>query len=227
MPKVTVEYEQHQRDKILQAATACFCRRGYHRTTIQDVCEEAGLSKGGLYTYFQSKEELLAAVVEHSFMGGLDEAMQAVGAEQTAMEKLDLVAATMLSRLTGGEPDPAHSPQLLIEIWAEASKNPQLNALCAAGYVRWRAFLAGLLREGIADGQITPEVNPDELAAILVAMFDGLMVQEGMTKARVDWTRAVATLRHGLLEGILTPRARADGVSLTPSLSLKGRGKGI
>ena len=213
MPKVTVEHEQQQREKILQAAAACFYRRGYHRATIQDVCEEAGLSKGGLYTYFQSKEDVLAAVVEHSFMEGLDEAIAAAGAGKTAMEKLDLVAATMLTRLIGSEPDPSHSPQLLLEIWAEASKNLQVNAQCAAGYERWRAFLATLLREGIASGQIKPEVDPERLAAILVAMYDGLMLQEGITKAKVDWARVMATLRHGLFEGILDSDARTGGGS--------------
>lgn len=219
MPKVTLEHEQQQREKILQAAAACFYRRGYHRATIQDVCEEAGLSKGGLYTYFQSKEDLLAAVVEHSFMEGLDEAIAAAGVGKTAMEKLDLVAATMLVRLTGSEPDPSHSPQLLLEIWAEASKNPQLNAQCAAGYERWRSFLAALLREGIASGQIKPDVDPDRLAAILVAMYDGLMLQEGITKARVDWARVMATLRQGLLEGILATHAREDALSSDPMKS--------
>lgn len=211
MPKVSLEHEQQQREKILQAATECFCRRGYHPTTIQDVCEAAGLSKGGLYTYFQSKEELLAAVVEHSFMEGLDEAMEAAGAGKTVLEKLDLVAATMLKRLVGGEPDPAHSPQLQLEIWAEASKNLQLNALCAAGYERWKSYLAGLLREGISAGEIKTDVDPPELAAILVAMYDGLMLQQGVTRAKVDWVRVVATLRQGLGLGILTERAVADG----------------
>lgn len=210
MPKISVEHEQHQREKILQAATACFCQRGYHPTTIQDVCEEAGLSKGGLYTYFQSKEELLAAVVEDSFMQGLEEAMVAAGAGKTVLEKLDLVAEAMLKRLVGGEPNPARSPQLQLEIWAEASKNPQLNGLWAAGYERWRSFLADLLRKGIATGQIKPDVDPDELASILVAMYDGLMLQEGMTSARVDWARVVATLRQGLGIGILTTEALAN-----------------
>jgi len=211
MPKISVEHGQHQREKILKAAAECFCQRGYHPTTIQDVCEAAGLSKGGLYTYFQSKEELLSAVVEDSFMQGLEEAMGAAGAGKTVLQKLDLVAEAMLKRLVGNEPDPARSPQLQLEIWAEASKNPQLNGLCAAGYERWRSFLAGLLREGIATGQIKSDVDPDELAAILVAMYDGLMLAEGMTRARVDWARVVATLRQSLGTGILTAEALANG----------------
>lgn len=208
-PKVTVEHEQHQREKILQAATACFCRRGFHRTTIQDICEEAGLSKGGLYTYFQSKEEILAVVVEHSFMEGLQQAEAAAQNGESAPDKLDRVAAAVIERQLSSQPHAAQSPQLLLEIWAEASKNPQMNALCAGAYERWRGFLSDLLRQGMASGQIKADVDADALAAILVAIFDGLSLQEGITRARVDWWRVTSTLRQGLGAGIFTQEASA------------------
>lgn len=207
-PKVTDEYEQQQRGKIIKAATMCFCRLGYHETTVQDICDEAALSKGGLYTYFKSKEEILAAVVEGSFLGGLEQARGAVAAGGSAIEKFDRVAATVIDRLVAPEPYAAQSPQLLFEIWAKASKNPHLHALCAQGYERWREFLAGLLREGIAQGQFRPEVDPDALAAILVAVFDGLSLQEGITKAKVDWQRITSALRQGFGEGVIAEAAR-------------------
>src|SRR6516225_7014472 len=50
--------------QILQAAAACFGRRGFHQATMQDICSEVGLSPGSVYRYFRSKEELIAALVE-------------------------------------------------------------------------------------------------------------------------------------------------------------------
>ena len=46
MPKVLPEYLELRRQQILDAAAACFSRRGFHQTTMQDICTEAGLSPG-------------------------------------------------------------------------------------------------------------------------------------------------------------------------------------
>jgi len=202
VPKVSSEHEQRQRETILQAAVACFCQKGYHRATIQDICDEARLSKGGLYTYFKSKEEVLAAVVEQSASTVFQQAMEVARAGGTVLEKLDRIAAVTIERFTSHVPD-RHSPQLTLEIWAEASKNPEVKALCSRSYAQWRKFLADLLREGMATGEFEVWVDPEALAAVLIAVFDGLSLQEGITRVLVDWQRITQTLRRGLAEGIV------------------------
>lgn len=207
MPRVSTAYEQAQREKILRAAVACFGRRGYHQTTIQDVCDEAALSKGGLYTYFRSKEDILAAVVDGSVRMMLTDAQAAAASGTSVLERLDRVAEVTVARL--GARDAAASPQLMLEIWAEASKNPEIRSVCARAYDEWRMFLASLLREGIATGEIKPWVDPDSLAAILQGVFDGLSLQEGITEARVRWSQVTSMLRRGLVEGIVVRETRA------------------
>ncbi len=202
-PKISTEREHQQRETILQAATACFSEKGYHRTTIQDICDGAKLSKGGLYTYFKSKEEILAAVVEDSVQSTFRQVIEVAGTGGRVPEKLDRIASTILERLTSDKPT-SHSPQLSFEIWAEASKNPQVKASCVRSYAQWRTFLTDLLREGIVKGEFKTWVDPEALAAILVAVFDGLSLQEGITRARVDWQRITQMLRRGLAEGIIT-----------------------
>src|SRR5271167_2140784 len=60
---MTALAEARQRE-ILQAAAACFGRRGFHQATMQDICMEVGLSPGSVYRYFRSKDDLIAALVE-------------------------------------------------------------------------------------------------------------------------------------------------------------------
>ncbi|HEY3248809.1 MAG TPA: TetR/AcrR family transcriptional regulator [bacterium] len=202
MPRITTAHEHAQREKILRAANNCFGRRGYHQTTIQDICDEAELSKGGLYTYFRSKEDILGAVVENSVRTTLSEAKAAAASGRSALHRLDRVAEVTIARLISGNSHAA-SPQLLLEIWAEASKNPEIKAQCSRAYDEWRAFLTGLLRDGIARGEIKAWVDPDSLAAILLAVFDGLSLQEGITAAKVRWPEIATMLRRGLVEGII------------------------
>lgn len=207
MPKISGAYEQQQREKILHAAAICFRDRGYHETTVQDICDAAKLSKGGLYTYFQSKDEILAAVIEDSFIDTLRRAQAATSDDGTAIEKLDRVAAILVDRLTSPEAHPAHSPQLYLEIWAEASKNEHLRELCTQAYRRWKAFLAELLRDGMRQGLIRSDIDPEGIAATLVAVFDGLSLQESIAQMHVDWPTIMATLRLSFGEGIFTPAA--------------------
>src|ERR687894_2377279 len=53
-----------RRARILDAAERCFVRAGFHRTTMQDVAAEAGMSPGNLYRYFRSKDVIVAGLAE-------------------------------------------------------------------------------------------------------------------------------------------------------------------
>ncbi len=61
MPKVTEEHREARRQQILEAALTCFADNGFHQTSIQDICNEAGLSPGAVYLYFSSKEDIIEA----------------------------------------------------------------------------------------------------------------------------------------------------------------------
>src|SRR5690606_31226845 len=64
MPKLKPAIQQARREHILDAAEQCFARAGFHRTTMQDICRQAGVSPGALYVYFDSKEALIAGICE-------------------------------------------------------------------------------------------------------------------------------------------------------------------
>jgi AcrR family transcriptional regulator len=214
-PKVTTAHEQGQRDRILEAATRCFARLGFHEATIQDICDAAGLSKGGLYTYFRSKDEILAGLIEGNLKDGQAWAASASAEGGTsALGRLGRIADTMSQRVLEGDGVKAQTPHLMLEVWAEASKDPKLGDLLARGHAWWRTFIGDLFRQGIASGEIRPDIDPEALAGIFVAMFDGLMLQESITKTKVDWRHVVATMRQALLEGIVNrvERERAGGV---------------
>lgn len=203
-PKITTAHEQGQRDRILEAATRCFAQRGFHEATIQDICDLAGLSKGGLYTYFRSKDEILGALIEHNLDDAMHWARTAAGQGGSALERLGRVAETLIQNVIEAHGSKAYTPQLMLEVWAEASKDQQLGDLLARGYEQWRMFITQLFREGIAAGEIRADIDPELLAAIFVAMFDGLTLQESITKTKVNWRQVIATLRQALIEGVVT-----------------------
>ena len=64
MPKLAPQTQAARRERILAAAERCFIEKGFHPATMADICREAGVSPGALYTYFVSKEELIAGLCE-------------------------------------------------------------------------------------------------------------------------------------------------------------------
>ena len=64
MRRANVQLQADRRDEILVAAQACFARAGFHQTSMQEICAEAGMSPGNLYRYFRSKEDIIAGIAE-------------------------------------------------------------------------------------------------------------------------------------------------------------------
>src|SRR5256714_10657531 len=64
MRRANVQLQADRRDEILAAAQTCFARAGFHQTSMQEICTQAGMSPGNLYRYFRSKEEIIAGIAE-------------------------------------------------------------------------------------------------------------------------------------------------------------------
>jgi AcrR family transcriptional regulator len=62
MPRVVPEYKEVARNKIIQAATSTFSKKGYYDSSMDDIAKEVGVTKATLYLYFKSKKELLKAI---------------------------------------------------------------------------------------------------------------------------------------------------------------------
>jgi len=196
MPKLKPAIQQARRDNILNAAELCFARSGFHRTTVQDICKEAGISPGALYVYFDSKEALIAGICERE---------RAAFAERLAAlaDAPDLLQA--LQEL--GEHYFVHQPlyksQLCLEIGLESTRNARVgeihrgvDAFIDAGYER-------LFRRMQGEGRIAPELDIPTLGRILSVIGDGLFCRRA-----VDPTfdgRAMVPAAVAVLAGLLKP----------------------
>jgi TetR/AcrR family transcriptional repressor of uid operon len=121
--------EAERRERILEAAEHAFVRHGFHATTMQHVADEVGTSAGNLYRYFPSKE----AIVE-----GLCELDQARRAESFAAfgdlmaRNGDLTEAMRKGLREHVFSKPPEKARLIVEIWAEAGRNPRVAEITRA-----------------------------------------------------------------------------------------------
>lgn len=174
MPRVKHEHKESRRAQILAAARACFARQGFHRTTLQDVFAEAGLSAGCVYSYFQSKDDLILAIAEERHAA--ERAMLADGGTTPdAVEALRDVAYRFaddyLSR-PGGE-----KRQIAIQTWSEAMRSDAVLASVRAGLDAPRHAIAALVRRAQRAGQIDRKLDADAVARSVVALFHGFVLQ--------------------------------------------------
>ena len=168
MPRVTSEYLGRRRDQILAAALRCFAREGFHRTTMQDIVAESGLSPGALYRYFASKEELIAAIATRHHASELALLREAAGRDDVAGALRDLVRA-FLARLS----DPAEQEwrRVTVQLWSEALRSPRVMQIVREGLDGPLAALARLFER-------VPGVDADATSRLVASLFQGLVLQQ-------------------------------------------------
>ncbi len=163
------------RERIVAAASELISARGIAETSIDDVLERAGASKGQLYHYFEDRAALLHAVVLHnadavlSFVGGPLDSWKTIRALFDAM-----VALQVERRACGGCPIGALVGQL-----AEADEQARLAL--ADSFARWEARLRDGLRSMQLQGKLDARADPSELAAATLAAMQGGLI---LTQAR-------------------------------------------
>ncbi len=173
MPKLTEKQQNERRTRILDAAERCFTRAGFHRTTMQDICKEAGVSPGAIYTWFESKEALIGGISARN----RDDVLASFGHMATATDFIsgmaDALDACVLNQ-------PRAKSVLCLEIAAEATRNPVVAQMMADFDEAVSVSLEHILRRAIIEGHIQPTLPVADLVAAMNAIAEGMF-----------WRRAV------------------------------------
>jgi len=166
-PKPDVAAER--RAQIIEAALTCFTSKGYNNTTMDDIVAESGLSKGSLYWYFKSKEELFEATIMSVFMNVGEEAFAALEGHATTSDQLRAIAQVTanLGRMLAGY------FSLFLEFWASSPRREESAQLWVNMLTQYKDLLVGIIEEGIQKGELKP-VDAEPLVWAILAAYDGL-----------------------------------------------------
>jgi AcrR family transcriptional regulator len=177
MPKVAPAYLARRRGEILEAASRCFAREGFHRTTMQDIVTEAALSPGALYRYFASKEDIVAAIAaeRHAAERALFEQADP-RTEGAARAGLSGLAQAFLGRLS--RPNERAWRRVTVQVWGEALRDPRVMRIVRSGLDEPLRRLTALLRAGRRDGSLPSDLDAEATARVAAAVFQGLVLQQ-------------------------------------------------
>jgi AcrR family transcriptional regulator len=190
-----------RKDQILQVASRVFARQGFHAANVSDVAAEAGVSQGTVYHYFDSKEDLFMAVFEAWETGNLYREVQAaMQAFASASQRLRYLARAVGEYLAQTEDIFPAS----VEFWSHIHRDSAIREGFRRIFAEMRLTVAQLIQDGIDQGEFV-SIDSGAAAALLIAAYDGLMLQWLADPSSVDWRTASGTLVelvfHGLLKG--------------------------
>jgi AcrR family transcriptional regulator len=202
MPKVTKEHVEARRRQIMSAALHCFARDGFHRTTMQDIFREAELSPGAVYSYFESKDELIRAIIRE--MMGFVVETAALFSEPSPEGRLrtpgeavvELVERYRELELGTVEERARVFPHLV----GEQQRDPELNAAVRVGIEQLRRGFETLARAAQERGELDAGLDPVHFARVPIGLLQGLLLQVGVYGSEIDidaYTRAAVTLLDG------------------------------
>ncbi|MEU4387413.1 TetR/AcrR family transcriptional regulator [Promicromonospora sp. NPDC023805] len=178
MPKISDARRDARRAQIVEAAMRVFATKGYQHTSMAEIIAEAGLSTGAVYGYFESKRDLFSAVARRT-LGRRNadlEAAAAAGRPPAPGEVLGIVVNGLVSE--------GIDLRLLLQLWGEATVNPDMREVLNAGVkVLREAFSAALRRWFEAHPDQAPDgidVTVERLVPVVMGIGQGFIVQSAM-----------------------------------------------
>lgn len=165
------EQRAEAKEKILRAAAACFAEKGYSGCSVQDIADRAGMSKGALYVYYGSKEDMFKAMIGIQY----DRALIRSQTARNCTSHLSGVVWFMSECIRNCGFPMDH--RLWAEILAVASRDGGIRNFLMTEDREMRCMFAKQLRRGVAAGEIDPDIDIDATVIWLTALGDGLIVR--------------------------------------------------
>jgi AcrR family transcriptional regulator len=184
-----------RRQQIIGAASACARRSGFHGASMAEIAQVAGLSVGQIYRYFANKEAIIAAIVARDMAEMSEKFSELQGGPEPMLEAILGKCATAVDALY----DPTRAA-LMLEVAAEAARNPSVAAIVKAADTEERRMQQDLLKQ-----VLPPSCSERERLArgeVLSILFEGMSVR-GVNNPDAD-REAISRVLRSVLRQLLS-----------------------
>lgn len=207
MVRKTKEEAQETRTRLLDAAEQVFHRQGVARTSLADIAQEAGVTRGAVYWHFANKADIYDAMIKRVFQPPEDICTQDVDTAHSGPEgdnPLAWVRAGMLSVLERLAQDPRHHRVAEIawhkcEYVGEMAQIRDRHVECGNRHLDTMERALGAAQ---AQGQLAPHIDPRQAAVGLMALLDGLMVNWTLDPSRFPLGQFATGIVDSYLDGL-------------------------
>jgi TetR/AcrR family transcriptional regulator, repressor for uid operon len=194
-PRVTTQYKTEVKEKIVQAAITTFSKYGYDKTRMDDIAENAKISKGTLYLYFKSKEKLFYVISENS----TKELKEQISKLFSKKEDLVSDAEKFYDQYRNLIHD---SEKVSFEMIAESSRNLKLRRALYEHRIKVYDIVINYLNHQLEKGFFRKNIDVNAIASGLVALYDGLTISRllGISENsnKKAWTETIRAIFTGI-----------------------------
>ena len=173
---------EETRSRILEAAVKQFSINGYNKASVDNICEQAGVSKGAFYHHFQTKQDVFLALLD-GWLQIFDQAVEA-SKDQTVPETFQQMTDYFPYIFQSA----SDNLPMFLEFMLQASRDNKVWQASIAPYRRYHKHFASLIKKGISEGSFV-DVNPDLAARLIVSTAMGLLLQSLLDPQGAKWDK--------------------------------------
>lgn len=187
-----------RKQQIIEAAVSVLKEKGVAASSMNDFIKASGLSKGGVYHHFSSKEELLIGVLNYFFEQHVSDISDPSIENLSASEMLHLLLTErqeMLERV--GELN-----QLMMDFLAHATTIESIKNQFHFQYCHFQDHIAAIIQKGVDNGEFRKDINTKAIATGIMGVFDGICTAMTVAPDRIEFPSYAVESALAMLEGI-------------------------
>lgn len=198
MPKVSEEYKEKKRQELLQSAMECFGEKGYHESTIDDIVAHSGMSKGAVYNYFKTKEEIYLTLLDRGIEKSYSDLTNSLSKENSATAKLRKVIESFKNIDYYNNEKKMNWGSVQLEFWVNASRYDELRVLLRQYDERFVQLVVDVVNEGKQRGEFKEELDANAVSEICWFFLDGGLLHSLLGKQNFPYMEV-----HNAFESML------------------------
>jgi AcrR family transcriptional regulator len=171
--------KERTRARLVETARRVFLERGFHGASLDDIADNAGYSKGAVYSNFASKADLFLAVLDAHFE---ERAREYADVTLDGGDLEEVYRAVARFRLQAEEREPRWEP-LLLEFWTFAARRNDLREAVVERREHFLSLIAGLIEELSSRHGVTYTIPAGEVARGSAALLRGMVIERMLDPA--------------------------------------------
>jgi len=191
------DVSEERRNQIIEAATNVFIRLGFNKARMDDIVDESGLSKGTLYWYFKSKDDIITTILDNMFKREIARMNESLGSDLLAKEKLFAFTEFIIEDITKMKP----MMPILFEFWGLLLRQKTVKQVLGQYYLSYIDAVTPIIQQGIEQGEFRP-VDPDSVAIAMGAIFEGTIVLWAYSPETIKLNQHMKSSIDLIIEGL-------------------------
>lgn len=186
------------RTRIIEAAMNLFAKNGYDVTSVSEICEAAGVSKGAFYHHFHTKEVI--------FQQAMEEWLDSIDRQMATFRETDITVPQALEQMTQMMPQVYRAAlgglPMFLEFLSHSYRDPEVLQAIASPHHRYREFFTAMIQDGIDEGSLR-DVDPELISRVIVALAVGLLMEGLVDPDESNWVQVAQEGINLLLQSVV------------------------